>query len=224
LVPAFIKVQNNDYYVSINKKQKNFIRDIYNNIHSLKVLNQLENIRITYNYGIINEKLDYDKIYEKINMINAKNYSSRIFIIRTFDKIYMIKLLKDEEAKKNLINVKDIKNYNKLSKENIVYMFDFENTLDMNILDFKKFIFEGYEKYITEKISNKIPIWLTFSFRNYQEPQRKYSHYYRKRSEKYSEDEFIQFEIRILYNEFLYDNNDNNTKNAIEEVYIKFLI
>lgn len=216
MVPTFIKMQSNDYYVCINKKQKNFIRDIINSINSLIYLQQLENLRFSYNCGLIQDGLDYDKILEKMNMINTKNILSRNYLMRTCDKISTLNLLEKEEMAKNLIRLKDFKNINKTTRDYIVYMFDFEFSNDIQIQNFNNYILEKFQKQREEKNNYKIPLWMTFSLPNYSESNRKNSRFYS--IEKYSEDEYISLEIKILNTEFLHDNNEMQNEADVDEV------
>jgi len=95
-------------------------------------------------------------------------------------------------------------------------MFDFEFSNDLHVQNFKKFVLENYEKYAIENMTYKIPIWMTISLPNFSESNRRNSVFYS--GEMYSDDEHINFEIKILNVEFLHENNEKQNDAVVDEV------
>lgn len=196
MVPAYIEYHNRNYFISISKKQKSHIKNIYSKLTSLQNIVQLEMIRHSYNLSNERNKIDYLKIYELLNTIHLSYFHCTKM---SFEVVSKSKILTNFDLEENEMNLFIIK-----KNESRIYMIDFENNNENVFGVFKKFCYDKLENENIKEENYKIPMWLMFYLASNID-KRDFS------KRKFSIDDFkndeICFEIRWLYIDEAYNMN-----------------
>ena len=180
-IPSYIKYHNQDYFITISKKQKSYLHSVINSFTSLQSLIQLETIRFMHNNTHANKKIDYSQIYELLNKVNIKyfrNFKMNFKVCNRNEILNYIGL--DGEV----YSVSSLLNTDKYS-----YIMCFEKLSDKIYKDFTNHCLINMDNKIFNENSYNIPIWIMFTISNYRETDLK--------KRKFSVDDFRENEVLI---------------------------
>jgi hypothetical protein len=153
IIPSYVKYHNEDYFITISKKQKSYLHSVINSLTSLQAIVQLEALRFSYNMG--NKKIDFIKVYDMLNKINSKYIRSIRMNFKVTNRFEIVNYIGLEEEVYSINNLTGSDRFN--------YLFNFECFSEAIYKDFVGFCLVSLDNNIFIEGVYSIPLWLMFS-------------------------------------------------------------
>jgi hypothetical protein len=180
IIPSYIKYHNQDYFISINIKQKTYLHRLIDSLTSLQNIIVLENLRYAINVGGNSQKPDYLLIYDYFNKINTAYLTTCKLTFKVSNKPEIINYMGDEG---------EVVLASALNSDRYIFIVAFENFKDNLYKDFVKFCLSNTDNNIFKPEDYMVPIWLIFTVSNNKEAD--------NRKRKYSVEEFRDTELTL---------------------------
>jgi hypothetical protein len=177
IIPSYIKYHNQDYFISINIKQKTYLHKLIDSILSLQNIIYLESIR--YNINTTGFKPDYTIIYDYFCKINPNFLTTIKITFKVSNKSEILNFMGEEGEVFLATSLSNSDRY--------IFIICFESLKEAAYKDFNNFCLNNIDKKVFKAESYLIPMWIVLTVSNSKEVD--------NRKRKYSVEDFRETEI-----------------------------